>query len=59
MKKSDDNVKIVQEVNKERLKCIIYASFFCGFLAARKDQRSLDAPDNFKEIKSLIEQIYN
>jgi hypothetical protein len=53
----DSNVKIVEEVSRERLKCIVYASFFCGFLAARTDQRSLDAPDNFKEIKSLIEQI--
>jgi hypothetical protein len=46
-------VKIVQEVNRQKLNCIIYASYMLGYIASQEG-RSLSHPDNFEEIKNVI-----
>lgn len=50
-------VKVTRDVDGLRLKCLVYTAYMLGFMSA-KERKSLDNPDNFTEIKKVIELIY-
>lgn len=49
---------MVEEVERRRIELIVYAAFFCGFMA-KAEQRTPDSKFNFQEIHKLIDLITN
>lgn len=54
--KIGNNIKLVEEVSRRKVELIIYASYYCGFMASTEEKR-ITNPDCLSEIHNLIEMI--
>lgn len=52
-------IKVTQEISRQKLRCMIYASYMLGFLASAEEQRTLNNPKNFAEIDKILSLLDN
>lgn len=51
---SKKKIKITQEISRQKVICLVYASYMLGFLAHSESKRNIDNPKNFEEINNIV-----